>query len=215
MNYSQLIAASTSAGSIANWLNHSSLVAVAPNIVEEAESAIYRRLRHFRMLTPVNGTMTTSQSTVTLPTDYLEDKLFFLTGTAFGRVPRKTLDEVIANYSYDGTGVRVKSRPNMFFNDSANINFDTIMDQTYLYTLYYYQQPVALSTSNTTNFLTSTYPRLVRVACMTAAAEFMKDIGVGNYDRMYWAQMTEEEIDKAQRESDRSQHTVEAGMILQ
>lgn len=165
------------------------------------------------MLTSTTGTMTTSQSVVPIPTDYLEDKYFTITGTAQARIKRKTMQEVVGSWSYDGTGGRVPTTPQTFYNDQTNIVLDSPCDQPYPYLLYYYQQPTALGTSNTTNFITNTYPRLFRAACMAGAAEFMKDAGVGNYDRGYWEDKAEKEIMVAQSESDRSEHTLDIGWI--
>lgn len=214
MSYTTLVASQTTAGSIANWINHGSVVASADTIVGEAESFVYRRLRHFRMLTSTTGSMSLSNQFIALPSDYLEDKTLYVTGVNYQKLTRKTLEEVLASYSYDGSGNLVPAQPLIYFNDQNNLNFDSLPDQTYPYQLFYYQQPAALSTS-ITNFLTSTYPRLMRCACMAAACEFMKDNGMGNYDRTYWDQLAEQEVQMAQVESDRSQRSLEVGMILQ
>lgn len=211
----------TSGGSVASWLNHAAVSTASTsevlNIIKEAESAIYRRLRHFKMLTSTTGTMTAGNASdfVTLPSDYLEDKYFMFTGTAQSKLTRKTLQEVLNNYSYDGSGNRVQTQPSMFFNDQTNLKFESPVDAAYPWLLYYYQQPAALGTATTTNFITNTYPRLFRCATMVAASEYMKDAGMGNYDRTYWAQMTETEIEAAQKESDRSEHTLNVGMQLE
>lgn len=216
MDWNSLTASNTAAGSISSWGNHAAIIPVAPNILEEAQSFIYRRLRHFKMLTRTNGTMTAGNANdfITQPSDYLEDKLLYFTGTAFSKLTRKTAQEVVNNYCYDGSGNRVQTQPSYYTNDQANILFESPVDQNYPWLLWYYQQPLALSAANTSNFLTNTYQRLIRCASMVGVAEFMKDAGLGNYDRTYWEQMTLDEIDKAQRESDRQEHTLEVGMII-
>jgi hypothetical protein len=56
------------------------------------------------------------------------------------------------------------------------VQFDQPAFQTTLCRLHYYQSlPLLAKTSNETNFLTNRYPKLMRVACLAAAAEFMKD----------------------------------------
>lgn len=56
------------------------------------------------------------------------------------------------------------------------IHFDQGFSQISVCRLNYYQSPPLLSaTTNPTNFLTVRYPNLMRVACMAAAADFMKD----------------------------------------
>lgn len=204
----------TTAGSISAWLNHNALSTVGTQIVQEAESWIYRRLRHWQMLTSTSGTLTASATTIAVPADFLEDKRFRFTGTAVGNVTRKTIQEVIEAMSYDGSGNRVAQKPSIMFNDQNNFQFDSPTDAAYPFTMWYYQQPVALSATNTSNFLTTTYPRLMRAASCTAAAEYMKDAGQGSYDRTYWAQMAQTELDAAQAESDKHERSIEQGAIM-
>lgn len=211
-SYSVLVSASTVNGSLASWINHAAIQSAAPFIILEAESFIYRRLRVWQMLTSTIGTMNQADVGITLPTDYIEDKKLMITGVNKARIVRKPMQEVLDSWTYDGSGVRIQQQPNIFFNDNANIVFDSAVDQSYPWLLYYYQNPVALVTAGT-NFLTNTYPRLLRCAMMIGASEFMKDAGVGSYDRTYWIEEAEKEIAIAQMESDRSEHTMESGFI--
>lgn len=57
------------------------------------------------------------------------------------------------------------------------IRFDQAFSQTTVCRLQYFQSLPLLSSTNQTNFLTNRYPKLMRIACMAAAAEFMKDDG--------------------------------------
>lgn len=214
MDYNSLIASNTSVGSVANWCNHTAAQAAAPTIVQEAESIIYRRLRHWKMLTSTVGTMTTSQSTVTVPSDYLEDKIFRITGTAATNLTRKTIQEVIGRWSYDSAGARVTSQPRIYSNDNTNFQFDSPADQAYPYALWYYAQPVALGTgtATSTNFLTGTYPRLLRAVCLAQCGEFMKESS--QYNAGYWAQMAEAELDAAQKESDMHERSADLDVII-
>lgn len=214
MDYLTLVNTSTTAGSVANWLNSATLTSAAPTIIAEAESMVYRRLRHWKMLTRATGAMVIGNDYIAQPADYLEDKIFYMTGTKYSKMTRKTPEEVVASYGYDANGVRVNEQPVIYCNDQTNILFDSPADFAYPYLLWYYQQPAALSGGNTTNFLTSMYPRLMRCAMMASAAEFMKDSGTGNYDRTYWINETEKEIIIAQTESDRSVRAMDVGMML-
>ncbi len=56
-----------------------------------------------------------------------------------------------------------------------DIHFDQAFSQITVCRLNYYRSPPLLSLTNQTNFLTNRYPNLMRVACMAAAADFMKD----------------------------------------
>lgn len=225
MSYTTLVAARTTYGSIANWMNHSDLQSAAATIVEEAEAFIYRRLRHWRMVTEATGVFTASSSvdTITLPSDYIEDKIFKIAGLVSGvgvfnqNLSRKTIQEVKESYNYDSSGNRVQAMPQTYYTlggATPKLKFDSPANYAYPYELTYYQQPAALGVSNTTNFITTFYPRLMRTACMVGAAEFMKDAGVGNYDRTYWVSETEKELAIAQMESDAQGKNIEIGAII-
>ena len=215
MDYNQLIASSATAGSIARWMNNSTIVGDVPEIVVEAESWIYRRLRHFKMIpAPVTGTLTIGQDNLALPADHLEPIVLMTTGNYYQFLDQKPMQEVLASWAWNGDGTtRVQQQPMIYYFDQSAFRFDSPPDKAYAYALLYYQQPAPLSVS-ITNFLTATYPRLVRCACMAAACEWAKDSGVGNFDRTYWDTLAQDEIDKAQAESDRSHRGIIAGMIL-
>lgn len=214
MDYAQLIGNSSTAGSIARWINYGQVVSDAPEIVLEAESWVYRRLRHWKMLTPpTNGTFVIGQDYITPPADLLEPSMLFTTGNYLQIMPMRTMQEVIASWSYNGNGTRTQQQPMCYYQDQSALRFDSPPDQAYAYALIYFQQPAPLATTNA-NFLTATYPRLLRCACMAAACEFAKDSGQGTFDRTYWDQLAQDEIDKAQVESDRARRATEAGAIL-
>jgi hypothetical protein len=215
MDWNQLTADNNTAGSISRWLNNSTIIGDVPEIIVEAESWIYRRLRHWKMLTPpTSGTMVIGQPYIPNPADMLEPFLLWTTGNYFQVMDQKTPQEVILNWSYNGDGSRTQQQPVMYYQDQTNLNFDSPPDQAYGYNLIYFQQPAPLSNSNPTNFLTATYPRLMRTALMAAGCEWAKDSGQGNYDRTYWDQIAQDEIDKAQAESDRAKRATIAGMVL-
>lgn len=221
MSYTTLVASKTTNGSIAQWINHADAQNAAPTILEEAESFIYRRLRHWRMVVETTGVMTINQDYILLSvfTRYLEDKNLKFNGLAGGsvysdRIDREAMETVKAAYGYDSSGNRIQQTPTMFYTNGTQMKFDSPPDLAYPYELAYFQQPEALSGTNTTNWLTTYYPRLVRLACMAGAAEFMKDVGQGNYDRTYWEGLAEQEIQVVQAESDLQERSIEGGMIL-
>ena len=55
------------------------------------------------------------------------------------------------------------------------VKFDVAAEAATAFKQLYYRSPALLSATNTSNFLTSRYPRLVRTATQAAAADFMKD----------------------------------------
>ena len=214
MDFTTLTGTKGTSGSLADWANDSRLTTgAAPSdaaaIVQEAESAIYRRLRHWRMLSgPTTGTMTVGNDFITTPSDFLEPFKMFVTGVNQLYMEQKTPDDVYLCWAYDQNGVRVQQQPLIYSFNDVNIFFDSVADFAYPYVLVYYQQPAALSGSNNTNWLTNYYPRLLRCACMTAMNEWLKESGQGTFDRTYWAQQTAAELANAQAESDRARRGV-------
>jgi hypothetical protein len=213
--YTQLVSDKNAPGSIARWVNVSTIQGDTPEIITEAESWIYRRLRHFKMLTdPIDGTMTIGNDYIDSPSDLLEPFLLWTTGPYQQLMTQRTPQEVIANWQYTGTGTaRVQQQPLMYYQGEDTLRFDSPANLAYDYNLIYFKQPAPLSETNT-NFLTVTYPRLMRCACMAAACEWAKDNGQGQFDRTYWDVLAQEEIEKAQTESDRAKRGTVAGMIL-
>ena len=217
MDYVTLTSPKGVTGSIADWANTSKIEAAEPAIVQEAESFIYRRLRHWQMLVEVSGNLTVANAdALTLPTNFLGVKSLYITGINFAKLTLKTDEEVKAAYQYDSSGNRIPQQPEMFYFNATNFQFDSPVDQTYPYGLVYYGQPPALSTlpAPGTNFLTTYYPRLLRCACMAQAMEYMKEAGSAPIDRSYWEQNAIAELEAAQAESDRSRRAMEVGMIL-
>lgn len=58
---------------------------------------------------------------------------------------------------------------------NEKIQFDQPFDEADRLQLMYYKSPTLLSASNTTNFLTNRWPRVLRKATQAIAADFMKD----------------------------------------
>ena len=68
-----------------------------------------------------------------------------------------------------------QGNPGFFGIWNENFYFDMAAFQTTLVRHQYYKSQPLLSSTNQTNFLTNRYPQLLRTACMTSAADFMKD----------------------------------------
>lgn len=215
MDFTTLCATSATDGSVASFTGSDRVSpGIAAILIDQAQSLIYRKLRHWSMLTEVDGVFTINQDYSPLPTDYLQAKSLYLTGTNYKKLTMKPLEEVKGSYSYDANGNRVVSQPSIYYYDQTNLRFDTVLDQAYPYMFVYYQQPAALSASNNTNFLTQRYQRLLWSAIMVSACEFLKEVGQGTFDRAYWLQQFEALILDAQMESEQSMRSVEAGMYL-
>lgn len=210
MDYATLVAAKTTPGSLASWANDARVQTDASFMVQEAESYIYRSLRHWRMLSlPTTGNMTIGSDTITIPDDLLEPFMFLITGQNFAILDQRTVEQLVFNWSYQADGTRTQQQPRIYSFNQTNLMMDSLSDQEYPYVLIYYQQPAPLATSST-NFLTTFYPKLLRAACMMVVAEWEKDYGAGQGPdtRTYWGQIAERELQRAQQESDRARRGI-------
>jgi hypothetical protein len=223
LTWSILTGANTVPGSISNWLSKASLSSgpdgVADYVLGEAESWIYRRLRHWKMLTPPQAiTLTQGLDTLDISSfdGFLEpmDFWYLNNGGPYWMV-QKDATQVYQSWSYNSDNSRQQNPPVIYSFNQTYIQFDSPADQTYPGYLTYYKQPAALSSTNQTNFLTELYARLIRAACMASACEWAKDNGQGNFDRTYWDQIALEEIERAKAESDRARRgTINAGVMI-
>lgn len=95
------------------------------------------------------------------------------------------VSDTVATASGTGGGAGVTYSANRLVTGSPNcwsvwkeqLKLDMASDVTFVGKLLYYRQPKLLSDTNLTNFITTRYPKLLRVACLAAAAEYMKDDG--------------------------------------
>ena len=226
MDYDTLIAAKTTAGSLANWANSAQVVSSAPTIIDEAQSYVYRRLRHWRMLTETSGTMTAGAANDSIDisgiTNYLEDKMLMFVGVpndangAFfkQRIKRRDPEFVWSLYAYDSSGNRVQALSSFYYSTGTQLKLQNPADYNYPWKLQYWAQPTALSGANTTNWLTTYYPRAFRCALTVGVCEFMKDAGMGNFDRAYWDMDAEKEIALAQIETARITRSDDSGAYI-
>lgn len=201
ITYQQLIGNKKTDGSIRNWLNDDRIPATT--ILAEAEAYIYQRLLTREMLaTDTTTSVAVAQETAPLPADYQNPFFFMITGAEKQIVRRRLLDEVIGMFEYDGSGNRTRARPTWYATDESNIVFNRVTDKAYTYIHKYYRRLPALAPGNQTNFLTTKYPRLLRMVYMMYGSEWKKD----TQGRLHYASLAEKELDEANKHADREQY---------
>jgi hypothetical protein len=70
-----------------------------------------------------------------------------------------------------------QSSPTIWTIWDEKVKFDTAFAEQTTFKQLYYKAPALLSLTNQSNWVTNRYPMLLRVACLAAAAMFMKDDG--------------------------------------
>ena len=207
MDFTTLVSSRDTDGSIRNYVNYARLPSA--QILTSAEAWIYQRLRTREMKATDTGTIS-SGSTIAVPARLRQPIHFMFTGVNHAEVTLKTEDVVREAFTYDGDGNRVTGKPQMYAIDGTNLFFEVSVDQAYTYDFMYYQALAALSSTNTTNFLTDRYPTLLQAACMFKAYEFTRN-GPG---RSYWLQIARDEIREANVDSDLEISTAEIDVMI-
>ena len=111
----------------------------------------------------------------TFPVNAITDSNdFTIDITSLGTTPTGTGPGGGSSIAYTSDALNFGS-PDYFGIWDERINFEQSFYQQSLCRLQYYKSLPLLSASNETNFLTNRYPKLMRIACLAAAAEFMKD----------------------------------------
>lgn len=189
VTYDLLTANQEVAGSIRNLLGKDDLPVEL--ILTEAQAFLYERLRVREMVTSVAFNIPTGASSMVLPSDFLDPISFQPYGWGW---PLAFVHEAMMIQVTDQNGVLSTGTPSMWAIIGPNIVFDLATDASVIPnfsgTLLYYQKPVALGLSNESNFLTTRYPTLLRLACETFGFMRLKDLQNANA----WRQLAEAEI---------------------
>lgn len=171
MDYTTLIAAKSTDGSIKNRLNYDRIPVVS--ILEEAQTEIYRLLRAREMRASVDITIALGDITAPLPAGYLDPIKMTLRDSG-ARVTHKTQDDLREVRCWDETTSNWSTgMPYAYAVFNELINFDCRAEAAYPAIFDFYKSPTLLSVENPTNWLTTRYPRLLRVACLREAADHM------------------------------------------
>lgn len=202
MDYSTLTGAKTTTGSIAYWLNYSRID--ADGILDEAESWIYSRLRVREMRATADVTITAAQAYAPLPTGF-RDPIHFCIPGYVERIVIKDEETFRSELGWDNSADLPDGPPQRYAIFDEQLNFDHDPDQAYTGKMIYFKTPTALSSSNTTNFLTSKYPTLLRRVCLMFGAEARKEYDLMDRNEIKALEMIEE----IKRESDLSYRGLE------
>ncbi len=138
---------------IADELMRQDLAPVIPGFIRKAEGVFNRRLRAAGMIT--QATLNFTDNIAQLPADFLEGKTILFDGSPARFVPVDKMDTktitIVGNTVWKGDG----------------------LGQTA--SLYYFQRIPALSNSNTTNWLLTSYPDLYIEAGKGYAYQYIMD----------------------------------------
>lgn len=176
MDYATLTGSETTLGSIKYWLNYSRID--ADGILDEAEAWIYAKLRVREMRAVADVAIAQGDDDVALPTGFLDPIQFAIPGV-INRITLKDIEFFRTTLGWDESAALPEGPPTYWTVFDERIQFNTQADQAYTAKMGYFKTPTALSGSNTTNWLTTRRPTLLRRVCLMFAAEARKE-----YDSM-------------------------------
>lgn len=175
-NYAELKTA------VAAWLHRADLDAQIPDFIQIGEGKLSRDLDSRRMDIKANLVTVAGEKTVDLPTDMLEmRRLLLISGDYNTPLQYRTPDEIAADYPFSRTG-----RPAVFTVIGQQLELAPVPDDAYSLELNYIQRLPALSDSNPTNWLLSSWPSAYLYAALCAAQPFLiNDERLPMFEQLY------------------------------
>lgn len=155
--------------SIAGFLHRGDLTAMIPEFIADAETRIYNDLRIRCMETAFSSAI--ASGTVAVPSGFLEWKFLYVDGSAAQKLTRKDAEWIYTIYPTRSAS----GKPVFFAREAETFIFGPYPDSAYTIKGSYYKRLSALSDSNTTNWLITDAPDLLRFAALCEAAPYIKD----------------------------------------
>jgi hypothetical protein len=167
--------------SVASYLGRSDLTAQIPDFITLAEYRLQRNLRVRQMLKTATANTTAGDSTVGLPSDFLELRDIYIDAR-----PRFTLSYLSPSAFSRDARAADSGRPNFYTLRAAEIELAPIPDTAYSLVMLYYAKPTPLSDSNTSNvFLANAPDALLYGALLEAEPYLYNDNRVAIWSNFY------------------------------
>lgn len=151
--------------SIAAFLHRTDLTDLIPEFIADAENRIYNDIR-VRAMEAAYSSTTASTS---LPTGFLEWIYLIIDDDHEQKLSRRDVEWIYTRYPSSS------GKPVYFAREGDSLLFAPTPDATYTLSGRYYKKLTALSDSNTTNWLITDAPDLIRFAALAEAAPYTED----------------------------------------
>ena len=167
--------------SVASYLARSDLTNQIPDFIRLAEERLARDLRTRKMLVVARADTTASDSTVGLPTDFLEMRDMHLRTT-----PVQSLTYRSPNAFFAGSRTTDSGKPIDYTILASEIQFAPVPDTAYSIQMLYYAKPQYLSDTNITNAFLANYPDALLYAALGEAEPYlMNDARLQTWAALY------------------------------
>jgi len=166
---------------IANYLARSDLTNVIPDFIQLAENRLRRELRIRQMLKVSTTTSTANDSTVELPSDFLEMRDLHLNTN-----PIAVLKYDAPNVFYRNTFSTISGKPTNYTTLAQEFQLAPIPDTNYTLQMLYYASPPYLSDTNPSNVFLANCPDLLLYASLAEAEPYlMNDARLETWAALY------------------------------
>jgi hypothetical protein len=166
---------------IASYLARSDLTAQIPDFIQLAETRLRRELRIRQMLKVVTTATVAGDSTVELPSDYLQMRDLHIDTN-----PVQSLTYQSPSNFYRNTNSAVSATPLQYTVLAQEFQFAPIPDGVYTLQMIYYATPPYLTTSNTSNVFLANCPDLLLYGALGEAEPYlMNDARLQTWAAMY------------------------------
>lgn len=166
---------------IAGYLARTDLTTQIPDFIRLAETRLRRDLRIRQMLKSVTTATVAADSTVELPSDFLEVRDFVVVGN-----PVQPLNYFSPSAFNRNTRTWEIGKPNSYTVLANDFQLSPVPDAVYTVQLFYFAAPTFLSDSNTSNvFLANTPDALLYGALLEATPYLMDDARINTWGTMF------------------------------
>jgi len=187
--------------SVANWLHRSDMTTIISDLILLGETRIFREIRCKPMESTLSVTIASGVAAV--PSDYIDIKSAYVSGTTAQTLRRATVDYIYTNYPTRSSD----AKPKHMAREGSNFIFGPYPDSSYTIAGIYYAQPTSIQT--TANTLFTTYPDLYLFASLCEAAPYMK-----NDDRIMIWEGKYEAIKESIRQKEFSEESSGGGLEI-
>jgi hypothetical protein len=153
---------------IASYLARSDLTTQIPDFIQLAETRLRRELRIRQMLKVVTTATVAGDSTVELPSDYLQMRDLHINTN-----PVQSLTYQSPSNFYRNTNSAISGVPLQYTVLAQEFQFAPIPDGIYTLQMIYYSAPPYLTTSNTSNVFLANCPDLLLYGALGEAEPYL------------------------------------------
>ncbi len=166
---------------IASYLARSDLTAMIPTFIQLAELRLRREIRTRQMLVVATASTTGGDSTVGLPTDFLEMRDIHVNTN-----PITTLSYAAPNAFYNSYRATESGKPTEYTVLATELQLSPVPDSTYQLQMLYYAQPYFMSDTNPSNVFLVNFPDALLYAALGEAEPYlMNDARLQTWASLY------------------------------